>query len=117
MALAQPGDPPIVRKKPLNASNRWENRSEKYREYHRKAKRRRYKQKRTFINGKKDVPCSDCGVKYPPYVMQFDHVKGRKLFNIGAGIIAVAWKKVLTELKKCEVVCANCHAKRTYGGK
>jgi len=33
-----------------------------------------------YLRGLKDVPCVDCGMRYPHYVMQFDHVpeKGRK---------------------------------------
>ena len=66
-----------------------------------------------IIREAKDKPCSDCGVQYPYYVMQFDHVRGEKKFNIGQG-----WNnsiQALTEeIAKCDIVCANCHAERTY---
>ena len=60
----------------------------------------------------KDVPCADCGIKYPYYVMQFDHVRGVKLFNLGNTNSGI--KKVIEEIAKCEVVCANCHMERTH---
>jgi hypothetical protein len=67
---------------------------------------------REYIQKTKDVPCKDCGVKYPPWVMQFDHLRD-KSFDISrtssAGI-----NKIMAEIDKCEVVCANCHADRTY---
>lgn len=60
----------------------------------------------------KSRPCADCGVQYPPYVMQFDHlpqfekVRDLTMFNTPGGVIR--------EAAKCEVVCANCHAARTW---
>ncbi len=45
--------------------------------------------------------------------MDFDHVHGKKLFTIGSGIVR-ALKKVMNEIAKCDLVCANCHRVRTY---
>lgn len=65
----------------------------------------------------KDVPCADCGVRYPSYVMDFDHVRGEKKFCIGHSAFQQGMKAVLAEIEKCEVVCANCHRERTHGRK
>jgi hypothetical protein len=65
----------------------------------------------------KDVPCADCGVRYPPWVMQFDHVRGQKLFNLGAWnhmSTNIRTEQLLAEAAKCEIVCANCHHERTW---
>ena len=66
-----------------------------------------------IIREAKDRPCADCGVQYPYYVMQFDHVRGEKKFNLGGG-----WNNsveaIQEEIAKCDVGCANCHAERTY---
>jgi hypothetical protein len=68
-----------------------------------------------FIRQAKDVPCVDCGVKYPYYVMQFDHVRGKKLFNIGDHTrINVSRKTLEAEIAKCSVRCSNCHAEVTH---
>ena len=67
---------------------------------------------REFINGLKDVPCADCGERYPPYVMQFDHRAG-KVDNLSS-MASHKTEKILAEAAKCDIVCANCHAIRTH---
>ena len=47
--------------------------------------------------------------------MDFDHVTGEKLDNIcGMRMRTVEREKILAEIAKCEVVCANCHRARTH---
>lgn len=74
---------------------------------------KRQVERKTFINTFKDLPCADCGVQYPPYVMDFDHVRGEKV-----GDLSVMWSRsletILTEIEKCDLVCSNCHRIRTY---
>jgi hypothetical protein len=68
-----------------------------------------------LIRERKSKPCADCEETYPYYVMQFDHMPGtKKLFNIGAEKYQHTYNKVIREIEKCEVVCANCHAIRTW---
>lgn len=69
---------------------------------------------RKIIREAKNRPCTDCGVQYPYYVMQFDHVGDDKLFNIGAYGPTSKRSLLLDEIAKCEIVCANCHAERSY---
>ena len=59
----------------------------------------------------KNRPCIDCGESFPPYVMQFDHVSGEKENCVSR---MTSYKKMLEEALKCEIVCANCHAIRTW---
>ena len=68
---------------------------------------------RAKIHELKAVPCADCGLRYPPYVMQFDHVRGQKCFNVGEAI-TLNMAALLAEAAKCEIVCSNCHAERTW---
>ena len=77
--------------------------------------RETYNRKRVWLNQQKNKPCMDCGVAYPSYVMQFDHVRGRKKFNISNRLKSINWKRLHLEIKKCDVVCANCHMERTWG--
>lgn len=78
---------------------------------HRKKTRRAL---RELVLSVKDTPCADCGVKYPYYVMQFDHL-GEKSFTIAlASRKSIAIDKVRDEIARCDVVCANCHAERTH---
>jgi hypothetical protein len=70
-----------------------------------------------LVRSLKHRPCADCGVQYPFYVMQFDHVpaRGKKLFGLAVGDLAArSEKQILLEVAKCDVVCSNCHASRTY---
>ena len=47
--------------------------------------------------------------------MQFDHIYDNKIDNI-ANLVsrAVSIENIIKEIEKCELVCANCHADRTY---
>lgn len=62
----------------------------------------------------KDKPCMDCGIKYPPYVMEYDHISNDKLDSIANLLQKASWQRILDEIAKCELVCANCHRIRTY---
>lgn len=78
-------------------------------------RRHRAEVRRLVIEEKAGKPCTDCGATYPHYVMHFDHVGDDKLFNIGdAGSQGYAWSRIEEEIAKCELVCANCHAGRTW---
>jgi len=56
-------------------------------------------------------PCVDCG-ESDPIVLEFDHLRD-KSFNIGVGLTTKRWDELLADIEKCEVVCANCHRRRT----
>ena len=58
-------------------------------------------------------PCVDCG-ESDPIVLEFDHVRGEKLYNVSAmSAMDLSWEAVLKEIGKCEVRCANCHRRKT----
>ena len=56
-------------------------------------------------------PCRDCG-EDDPVVLEFDHLSD-KAFNISHALPFRAWATILAEIAKCDVVCANCHRRRT----
>jgi hypothetical protein len=57
--------------------------------------------------------CADCGYRKDPRAMDFDHVRGEKSFNLSqSGSIKL--ERILAEVEKCDVVCANCHRIRTF---
>lgn len=64
---------------------------------------------------KNSHPCVDCGFSNPR-ALQFDHLPGSdKQFDIAsAPKRGFSWDKILEEIAKCEVVCANCHSIRTH---
>jgi hypothetical protein len=58
------------------------------------------------------TPCVDCGER-DPVVLEFDHVR-EKTANISKLVSdAAPVKAVEAEIARCEVVCANCHRRRT----
>jgi hypothetical protein len=86
------------------------NNPEKNREY----VRRNQRANRLIIREAKNRPCVDCGIQYPYYVMQFDHLRD-KLIGLSTGhAMGLGKVRLQEELDKCEVVCANCHAARTH---
>lgn len=56
-------------------------------------------------------PCVDCG-ESDIIVLQFDHIADDKAACVSEMIRARSIK-VQQEIEKCEVVCANCHSRRT----
>ena len=56
-------------------------------------------------------PCVDCG-EGDPVVLEFDHLRD-KSFEVATGLTRFSWARIVAEMKKCEVVCANCHRRRT----
>jgi hypothetical protein len=56
-------------------------------------------------------PCIDCG-EPDPVVLEFDHLRDTS-FDIGQKLLHRNWQAILDEIAKCEVVCANCHRRRT----
>lgn len=75
---------------------------------------------RDFIEDYKRIrSCADCGFsgKNFPFVLDFDHLNEgtTKKFNIGSWARSVlSIEAIEREIKKCELVCANCHRIRTF---
>ena len=76
-----------------------------------KAKRNRMKKQGAMIWYKMLHPCADCDCG-DPRVLEFDHVRGDKAFNLQSAKTKPLIK-ILEEILKCDVVCANCHRLRT----
>src|SRR2546428_8719575 len=92
---------------------------ERYLRQHGAGARRRFAPNRANANWmrelKSDHPCADCGRTFPPEVMQWEHLPGtRKLGNLSTHFSGQSRAAILDELAKCELVCANCHAMRTF---
>lgn len=74
--------------------------------------RRRGDRRRAELSDLKDNPCMDCGGRFPPECMDFDHRPG-EVKNKHVGYLFYMPHKVAEEVKKCDLVCANCHRIRT----
>ena len=92
-----------------------------YKDKERERERGRGRNRRARIEGQrivkeaKNVPCMDCGGRFHFSAMDFDHVRGKKLFVIGTlKGIGTSIKRLLDEISKCDIVCSNCHRVRTF---
>jgi hypothetical protein len=77
-------------------------------------KPRRLNIRNKYKEYKKTLKCSKCG--FADYrALQFHHVDDNKNFNIASSINGShGWNTILEEIKKCEVLCANCHQIEHY---
>jgi hypothetical protein len=66
---------------------------------------------------KENKPCTDCGNFFAHYIMEYDHVpeRGPKKCSVAAAVgRGPGTLTFINELAKCDLVCANCHATRTW---
>jgi hypothetical protein len=72
------------------------------------------KNKKRVLEWLSEHPCVDCG-EGDPIVLEFDHVLGKKTDNIADMVNSCySWPRILEEIAKCVVRCANCHRRVTY---
>ena len=107
--------PRPIRKRPRAYESYGKKHYEKNKDYYinksAERKKRWYKEWAEFKSG---LRCEHCGEDHPA-TFDFHHVKKdpdnvkvHKLIRNGA------YKKILEEIKKCIVLCANCHRKHHY---
>lgn len=61
----------------------------------------------------KDHPCIVCG-EPDPIVLQFDHLDPKqKSYTIANMLMGYSLETIRREVDKCQVLCANCHSRRT----
>ena len=75
--------------------------------------RKRMVEASAFICEMKAAPCADCGGRFPPEAMDFDHVRGEKTWSI-CQMRNYTISRIKEEMAKCDLVCANCHRIRTH---
>jgi hypothetical protein len=81
---------------------------------HARGRTRRVRDRRDAdFDALRDRPCADCGGKFPAVCMQFDHRPGEEKITEVVRLKLSSHEKLLAEIAKCDVVCANCHAIRT----
>lgn len=84
------------------------------REYYKNKAHNTTKKVRAFLDSlKSSTPCKDCGESYPAIVMDFDHLRDKDFDLSSVSSSGVGFAKVKAEIKKCDIVCSNCHRLRT----
>ncbi|MGC2234561.1 MAG: hypothetical protein WA584_00180 [Pyrinomonadaceae bacterium] len=70
--------------------------------------------RRWIVDYKKTLECVRCGENHSA-TLTFHKDRSDKSFEIGNAIrFGVSLKRLIAEIKKCEVLCANCHAKEHW---
>ncbi len=78
-------------------------------------KRRYWRAHAAMLDGLKQQPCADCGLRFPACVMDFDHRDpATKRYTISRMIGRAGNARIMAEVDKCDIVCANCHRDRTF---
>lgn len=71
--------------------------------------------KEKIDNYKIEHGCGICGYSENPLALDFHHRPGEiKIFTIARGGRKGKWSRVLAEIGKCDILCANCHRIITY---
>lgn len=77
-----------------------------------KAALRRKRNVDFVIDYLKDKKCLDCG-EDDIVVLEFDHISDKKFEISYATRATYSLEKIKQEIDKCDIVCANCHKRRT----
>lgn len=82
----------------------------------RKCQIRRNEENRKWINDYKiSKGCSVCGYKSHAAALDFDHLeRSDKKFTIGKRLGGLSKERLLAEIEKCRILCANCHRVKTF---
>lgn len=80
-------------------------------DYYEKTKRYLKANQAKLLEYLKDKKCTDCP-EDDSVVLEFDHLRD-KTANVSSVMKSWCWEKILTEIEKCEIVCCNCHRRRT----
>lgn len=79
-----------------------------------KNKKRKSSLRETMNEFKLKHGCSRCGFNEHPAALDFHH-RSDKEFNISAmANRGASLKRIVKELEKCDILCANCHRTLTY---
>tara|TARA_Y100000310_G_scaffold140092_2_gene139455 strand:- start:651 stop:1121 length:471 start_codon:yes stop_codon:yes gene_type:complete len=73
---------------------------------------RKFRKEIKFLAGGK---CSKCGYNRSLHALDFHHIKGDKGSNLSKMIKSPSKQKALKEIKKCILLCANCHREVHFG--
>lgn len=76
--------------------------------------RERYRDNQAWVQAYKlQHGCTDCGWNAHHAGLEFDHVEPRLRGTVGRQM-GKSLKVIQEEIARCEVVCATCHAIRTW---
>ena len=78
-------------------------------------KREAWRAQARLLDELRSQPCSDCGQRFAPCAMDFDHrTPATKDQAVTRMVGRAGTARILAEVAKCDIVCANCHRLRTF---
>ncbi len=96
----------------LEQAKYYANNKELVKERARKSKKERRKKWNDF---KSTLKCSICGEDFG-HCIEFHHLDpNKKEFTLCEQRDSLSWDKLMKEVKKCAILCGNCHTKVHYG--
>lgn len=79
-------------------------------EYQRNKKRERKLEAISYLGG----VCKDCNIKHHQAVFEFHHLDPKTKDRDPSKVLGLSWKRIVEELDKCVLLCANCHRLRHH---
>lgn len=75
----------------------------------------RYLKRRAILNRYKEAKgCVECGYNLHGVALDFDHIDpSSKRFSVSHRIALSTLKTLFLEIRKCRILCANCHRIKT----
>lgn len=70
--------------------------------------------KRDFIRSAKNDKCIICLIQRPFWQMDFDHLSDKKC-DLSKASKTLTEEEIVTEIRKCRLLCALCHRAETFG--
>ena len=78
--------------------------------YMREAVKKRRRKLREMARASKGSKCAICGYDKCQRALSFHHLDpDKKEFTLSTKGLTRSWSKIEAEIKKCILVCANCH--------
>jgi hypothetical protein len=78
------------------------------------AQRARWRHHADILDQLRSVPCADCGGRFAQCAMDFDHRDPSTKLGVVTRMINASYRRMMVEVAKCDIVCANCHRLRTF---
>jgi hypothetical protein len=79
-----------------------------------KARKRETSNYTRIMQLKHEVGCKECGESHPACLDFHHRDPSIKEFTISSKIQGFSWSRLIKEIEKCDILCANCHRKLHY---
>ena len=101
-------------KEAMKKANKKCSRTENGKIYYRNLARRQWRKRALFVKRVKlRYGCGICGYKKCTTSLHFDHIDPTTKKNVVSKQVKQSMKQLKNEMRKCRILCANCHGEHT----